>query len=135
MAVGPAYPPASLVKLPDVNGETRLCSASVPAESQTPSSSSFAKSFRARWGHDPSPGAIRGAAAMSLMLKALHGAVGVGASPEGLDLMREGAVKALSRTRSFDSLIGRVQLDRLGNWNIAPVGIWALQGDKVTFSK
>ena len=133
MMLGPASSPSLLKTLSTVKGGTVVCSAAVPAAVQTEESSALAGRFRSRWGHNPTPGSLRGAAAMAVLLSAIErGASGL-LTASNLEPARQGISKAISTTRSVDSAVGPIRLDNLGNWSEAPMGVWNLSGGALSF--
>jgi len=133
LMLGPSIPPDFLKKLDPVRGGASICSASVPPALQSSSSAAFAEQFRSRWGHEPAPGALRGAAAMALLLTAIERGANRSLSTSTIDAARQGITRSLSRTRSVNSLLGPVRLDTLGNWSDAPIGVWSLSGNRPRF--
>lgn len=133
MMSGPAMPPSSLPRLSKLVASSTLCTATVPPAEQTHASASFARAFRSRWGHDPTPGALRGAAAMGLILEAIDKSSGSGLRNPISDATRQGIARELARSRTVKSLLGDIRLDSLGNWTQAPVGIWTSEGNTLKF--
>ncbi len=133
MVGGPAMPPSGLKSLAKLMPGSSICAAAVPASVQTSASGDLAGKFRARWGHEPTPGALRGAAAMALMLDALQRSTAAPLAAPLPEASRQSVATGLARTRRIDSLMGVIELDQLGNWRTAPLGMWSVASGQLKF--
>ncbi|CAB4859729.1 MAG: ABC transporter substrate-binding protein [Actinobacteria bacterium] len=125
MVTGPAVPPGFLQSLPAVTGGTIGYSGALPSALQGSQGARLEKLFKEEWGWLPTPGALRGAAAMKAVLRALSSARHAGEHPiPSLDALRLRVTDELRRVRTVNSLLGPIRLDAAGNWPTAPVGAW-----------
>ena len=135
MVSGPSVPADWLQNLAFTTQPTLGYTPDVPAALQGSNSRRFAAEFRRKFGHQPAAGSLRGAAALALALRAV--ALGLATTPRAADstTMRAQIAKAADRIRTSDSLMGRVDLNRVGDWAAAPVGVWQSGRSRTVFQR